>query len=133
MSLVAAIIVIAFGLVLVGFAGVAIAKPAVAEGWLMHFASSARAHYTEQVVRVLVGAALVVLSPFMWRSKIFLLLGWVIVVSSAVLLCIPWQWHHRFAQRVLPIVVRHLKLYALGSLAFGMLFLYGVFAGPGGA
>ena len=123
--------VIAFGVLLIAFTGVTFAKPAMAERFLVRFASSAGTHYIEQVFRLLIGAALVVLSPVMWRPNLFWLFGWVIVVSSAALLCVPWQWHHRFGERVLPIVVRHLRLYAVGSLAFGALVLYGVFAGGG--
>jgi hypothetical protein len=133
MSLVAAFVVVAFGLILIAFTGVAFAKPAVAERFLMRFASSARTHYVEQVFRLLIGAALVVLSPAMWQPNMFWLVGWAIVVSSAALMCVPWQWHHRFAERVLPIVVRHLRLSAVGPFAFGALLLYGVLAGGGAA
>jgi hypothetical protein len=129
MSQVAAVVVVGFGLLLVALTGVAFAKPAIAERFLMRFASSARTHYVEQISRLLIGAALVVLSPAMWRPTMFWLVGWAIVVSSAALMCIPWQWHHRLGERMLPIVVRHLRLYAVGSLAFGSLLLYGVFAG----
>jgi hypothetical protein len=87
----------------------------------------------EQVVRLLVGAALIVLSSTMWQPKMFWLFGWAIVVSSAVLLCVPWQWHHRLGERLLPLLVRHLTLYAVGSFALGALLLYGVFAGGAAA
>jgi hypothetical protein len=130
---VAAVFVVAFGFLLIAFTGVTFAKPAIAERFLMRFASSARTHYIEQVFRLLIGAALVVLSPAMWQPTLFWLVGWAIVVSSAVLLCIPWQWHHRLGERVLPIVVRRVRIYAVGALALGVLVLYGVFAGGGAA
>jgi protein-S-isoprenylcysteine O-methyltransferase Ste14 len=133
MILVATVVVVAFGVFLIAFTGVAFAKPAVAERFLMLFARSVRTHYAEQVIRLLVGAALVVLSPDMWQSKMFWLVGWAVVVSSIALMCLPWQWHHRFAERVIPIVIRHLRLCAMGPLAFGALLLYGVFAGGGAA
>ena len=129
MSQVAAVVVVGFGLLLIVLTGVAFAKPAIAERFLMRFASSARTHYVEQIFRLLIGVALIVLSPAMWQPTMFWLVGWAIVVSSAALMCVPWQWHHRFGERLLPIVVRHLRLYAVGSLAFGALLLYGVFAG----
>jgi hypothetical protein len=129
MSQVAAVVVVGFGLLLIVLTGVAFAKPAIAERFLMRFASSARTHYVEQILRLLIGAALVVLSPAMWQPTMFSLVGWAIVVSSTALMCVPWQWHHRFGERMLPIIVRHLRLYAVGSLAFGALLLYGVFAG----
>jgi len=133
MSVVAAVVVVAFGLSLVAFPGVAFSKPAIAERLLSAFASSARAHYVEQAVRLLIGAALVVRSPTMWQPNMFWLVGWAIVVSSAVLLSVPWQWHRRLAERLLPLLVRHLRLYAVGSFVFGALLLYGVYAGGGAA
>jgi hypothetical protein len=135
MSVVAAVVVVAFGITLIAFTSVAFAKPAIAERFLSAFASSARTHYVEQVIRLLFGAALVVLSPTMWQPRMFWLFGWAIVVSSAVLLCVPWQWHQRLGERfrVLPLLIRHLRLYAVGSFALGALLLYGVFAGGGAA
>ena len=131
--MIAAIVVVAFALVLIAFTGVVFARPAIAEGFLMRFASSARAHYVEQTFRLLIGAALVVLSPDMWHPSIFRVVGWAIVISSAALMCAPWQWHHRLGKRVLPIVVRYVRLYALAAFALGALLLYGVFAGGGAA
>ena len=133
MSVAAAVVLVAFGLSLIAFSGVAVASPAIARRFVTAFASSARTHYAEQAVRLLVGAALVVRSPSMWQPNVFWLVGWAIVVSSAVLLCVPWQWHHRLGERVLPVLVRHLRVYAVGSFAFGALLLYGVFAGGGAA
>jgi hypothetical protein len=129
MSVVAAVVVVAFGLSLITFTGVAFAKPARAERFLTAFASSARTHYVEQVFRILIGAALVVLSSTMWQPKMFWLFGWVIVVSSVALICVPWQWHDRLGVRMRPMLARYLKLYAVGAFALGVLLLYGVFAG----
>jgi hypothetical protein len=133
MSVVAAIVVVVFGLSLITFTGVAFANPARAERFLMAFASSARTHYVEQISRILVGVALVVLSSTMWQPKMFWLFGWAIVVSSAALICVPWQWHDRLGERVRPMLVRYLKLYAVGAFALGALVLYGFFAGAGAA
>ena len=133
MSVVAAVVVVVFGLSLITFTGVAFAKPERAARFLMAFATSARTHYTEQVFRILVGAALVVVSSSMWQPKMFWLFGWAIVVSSAALICVPWQWHDRLGERLRPMLVRHLKLYAVGAFALGVLLLYGFFAGGGAA
>lgn len=109
------------------------AKQSLAERFFMAFASSARTHYLEQALRFFVGVSLVVLAPAMWQPAIFRLIGWAIVVSSAVLMLIPWQWHHGFAKRVLPRLVRHMKLYAVGLLAFAIFLLYEVFGSVGTA
>ena len=133
MSVVAAVVVVAFGFALITFTGVAFTKPARAERFLVAFASSARTHYVEQGFRILIGAALVVLSSTMWQPKMFWLFGWAIVVTSVALICVPWQWHDRLGERVRPMLVRYLKLYALGAFALGILLLYGFFAGGGAA
>jgi hypothetical protein len=127
-SLLAGIVVVACGLFLIGLTAVVFAKPALAERFFMSFASSARTHYVEQALRLLLGASLVVLSPTMWQTNLFRLIGWAIVVSSVGLILIPWTWHHRFGERVLPLIVRHMRLYAVGLFGFGALLLYGVFA-----
>ena len=129
MNAVAGAILVAFGLFLLGLTVVVFAKPAVAERFFMSFASSARAHYTEQVVRLVIGASLITRSGVMWQPKVFWLVGWGIVVSSLVLIVTPWQWHDRFGEEVRPMLIRHMKLFAVGLLAFGVLLVYGVFTG----
>jgi hypothetical protein len=128
MNAVAEAILVAFGLFLVGLTIVVFAKPAVAERFFMSFASSARAHYTEQVIRVLIGTSLVIRSAEMWQPKVFWFVGWAVVLSSLVLILSPWQWHQRFGEKVRPMLIRRMKLFAVGLLAFGVLLLYGVFA-----
>lgn len=128
-SAVAGTILVVFGFFLIGCTVVMFAKPAVAERFLLSLASSARIHYTEQVVRLLVGVSLLIRSAAMWQPKVFWFVGWAIVLSSSVLILTPWQWHHRFAEKVGPVVIRHMKLYAVGLLAFGALLIYGVLTG----
>jgi hypothetical protein len=120
-------VVVACGSFLIGLAVCIFAKPKVAERFLLSFAGSARTHYMEQILRLLFGMSLVVFAASMWQANIFRIIGWAIIVSSAVLLVIPWRWHHHFGQKVLPMVARYMRLYAIGSLAFGVLLLYAVF------
>jgi hypothetical protein len=126
---VAGAILVAFALFLVALTVVVFARPAVAERFFRAFASSARAHYTEQLVRLLVGASLVIRSAAMWQPKVFWLVGWGIVISSLVLILTPWQWHDRFGEIVRPILIRRIKLFAIGLLAFGVLLIFAVFYG----
>ena len=122
------IVVAGFCLFLVGLAVVIAAKPALAERFLRLFASTARAHYTEQGLRLLVGVSVVMFANSMRRPELFQLFGWLMVVSTLGLLLIPWQWHHKFSLRVMPPVYRHLRLFGLGALALAALILYGVSA-----
>jgi uncharacterized protein YjeT (DUF2065 family) len=128
-SIFAAIVIVVFGFFLIGLACVAFAKPVIAERFFTSFASSAQTHYTEQAFRLLIGASIVVRSPAMWQADLFRITGWLIVISTVGLLLTPWQWHHRFGQQVLPLMVRHLRLYAVGLIVFGVLLLFGVFCG----
>jgi hypothetical protein len=125
-NVVARAVLVAFSFFLVSLAVVVFAKPAAAERFLMTFASSARAHYTEQLVRFLIGASLIIRSAGMWQPKVFWFLGWAIVLSSSVLILTPWQWHDRFGAKVRPMLIRRMKLFAVALLAFGGLLLYGV-------
>jgi hypothetical protein len=127
MSVVAEIVVVAFGLFLLGLTVVTFARPAITERFFEPFARSARAHYTEQAIRLLVGAALVVASPAMWQATLFWFIGWAIVISSVALILAPWRWHHRFGERVRPVLIPRIKLFAVGLFAFGALLLCGVF------
>jgi hypothetical protein len=131
MNLVAVVVIVTFGLFLIGLTGVVFIRPAVAERFFMAFASSAKTHYTEQTIRLIIGASLVVLSPTMWQPNLFRIIGWSIIIPSIVLILTPWQWHHRFGTHVLPKVIRFLKLFAIGLLLFGVLLLYGVFGRSG--
>jgi hypothetical protein len=125
-SLLASIAVVASGILLIGFAVTAYARPELAESFLMSFARSARAHYLEQTFRLVMGASIVVLSPTMWQTAVFSVLGWSLVVTSIALMLLPWKLHHRLGEHVLPKLVRHLKLFAVGVFAFGALLLFAV-------
>jgi hypothetical protein len=127
MTVLAGIVVAACGLAFIAFTGTVFAKPALAERFLMSFANSARAHYVEMAFRLLLGTSLVVVSPAMRPTNMFRVIGWAIVISSVALLLMPWRWHHRFGRRVRPTLIRRMKVYAVGVLAFGCLLLYGVF------
>jgi hypothetical protein len=125
-TLLSGIVVVGFGLFLISLAAVIASAPSLAERFLGSFASSATAHYTEQGLRLLVGAALVSVASAMRYPELFTLFGWVIVGTTVGLLTIPWQWHQRFAARVMPPVIRHMRFFALGAAALGAFILYSV-------
>lgn len=128
-SVLSGIVVVGFCLFLIGLAVVIAANPSLAERFLRSFASSARAHYTEQILRLLVGAAIVNFASSMWYSDLFKLFGWLIAVTAVGLLLVPWRWHHKFGMRVMPLVFRHMRLFALGASPLGAFVLYSVFRG----
>ncbi len=125
MKLLSGIVVVAFGLCLIALAAMIVVKPLLAERFLKSFASSARAHYSEQTARLIAGAAIVIFSPWMWYPDLFKSFGWLIIITAVGLFLIPWKWHHRFSEWAIPLAIRHLRLYALGAFALGTLILYG--------
>jgi len=125
MNIIAGIIVVLFGLGLIGFAVLIVVKRQFAEKFLKQFASSAQAHYTEQFLRMLAGSAILIFSSSMWYSELFRIFGWVMVVTTFGLLLMPWQWHHRFAEKVIPTVIRFISIYGVASFALGAFVLYG--------
>lgn len=122
--LLAALVLVAFAVGLLGFAVMAFWRPARARRFLGAFAQTSRAHLFEQNLRLLAGVALIVRAPTMWQGRAFGVLGWVLVGTSVVLLLLPWRWHRRFAERVVPPVARHVRLYAVGVLTLGALLLF---------
>jgi len=123
MVLLSGILVVAFAFSLLGLAILILVNPLLAERFLNLFASSARAHYTEQLLRLLVGVAFVIFSPSMWLSPVFHAFGWVIVATAISLLVLPWRWHHRFGKWAIPLAIRHMKLYAAGSFVLAVFIL----------
>lgn len=126
MNLLSGMVVVAFGVFLPGLAVLIAVKPQLAEQFLLSFASSARAHYTEQVSRLIAGGAIIIFAPSMWHPDLFKLFGWLLIVPAIALLLLPWQWHYEFAKRAMPLVIRHMKLFALGAFALGIFILYGL-------
>ncbi len=127
MQLLSGIVVVAFAFFLLGLAVMTYAHPSRAGQFLHAFARSARAHYGEQAARLLTGGALVLFSSEMWQPELFRLFGWILVITTVGLLCVPWRWHRRFAQRVVPPVIQHMKLFGFGAVVLAALLLYSVF------
>ncbi len=128
-SVVASAIVVLAAIYLIGLAATAFVAPAYATRFLNGFAGSARAHVTEMVIRITVGCSLLVYAPHMLYQGAFEVFGWLLVISSAILLLLPWRWHQRFAQRVVPPITRRAWLIGIVALPLGGVILFAVFHG----
>jgi uncharacterized protein YjeT (DUF2065 family) len=124
-------IVLMAGTYLVGLGAMAFLAPARAASFLLGFATSARAHFIELALRGLVGGALVWHASQMRFGSAFALAGWLLVITTAGLLVVPWRWHRSFAQRAVPHVTGHLRLLGLASLLMGGLVLFALRDGTG--
>lgn len=117
-------VILLFCIFLIGLAVLIVVKSKKAEQFLSAFASSARTHYTEQIARLIVGLAIVVLAPYMWYSNMFTVFGWILVVTSIGLMLIPWHWHHKYGKWAIPLALRFMKVFAFGAFLLGVLVLF---------
>lgn len=122
-------VVVLAGIYFIALATVSLFMPARASRFLLGFAGSAFTHYAELGLRLLVGTALVLHAPRMLFPGAFNLFGWVLLVTTACLLLVPWRWHHRFAQATVPRATRHITSIGLCSLLLGVLILAAVLRG----
>ena len=127
---VAAIPVLLAGIYLVGLALVAFAAPTSAKRFLGRFASTPTAHYTEILARLTVGVALLLYAQHMLFSSVVSAVGWVLTATTAIMLLLPWTWHHRFAAWSVPLATARIGWLGTGALVGGLALLYAVIAGP---
>ena len=130
-NLFAAILVLLTGLYLIGLAAALLLSPARASRFLGGFASSNFTHYMELVLRLIAGGAILLSAPGMLFSCFFVILGWILVVTTVGLLAVPWQWHRRFARWGVPYATRNSRLVAAASFVFGGFVLASVILGGG--
>ena len=129
-GMLARLVVIAAASYLMGLGVAMLARPASASRFLMGHASSAPLHYLEVGVRIGVGLAFVQHAPDMLAPGLFGVVGWVLVLTSAVLLLVPWQWHRRIAEQSVPQALRFTPLIGIASLMMGVGVLLAMLAGP---
>ena len=123
MKLITGGIVVIFGLYLISLLFISLWNKSVAIRYFGSFASSAKAHYLEQLLRLIVGVSFIIFSKFMLFSKMFNFFGWIIVLTTIVLLLTPWKWHHNFGKWAIPFTIRNLVFYTISASLFGVFIL----------
>lgn len=98
--------------------------------FLNAFASTARVHFLELWLRLLVGGAFVLRAPQMQYRHVFVVIGWILVGTTLILALIPWRRHREFAMWAVPQATRFMLLLGLGSLAGGLLLLRALVSYP---
>jgi len=125
----ALVAIVLAALYLLALGAASLVAPARASRFLLGFASSQAIHFVELTLRLLVGAALVLYAPRMFLSAAFNLFGWVLLVTTACLLLVPWRWHHRLAQYAVPRVTPHIVVVGVASMLIGGFILAAVARG----
>jgi uncharacterized protein YjeT (DUF2065 family) len=122
------VIVAVAGAFLIAFGTSALVHPPTARRFLLGFASSPTKHYLELCIRLVVGAAFICAAPGMVGTTAALLAGWLLLVTTGVMLFVPWRVHRAFAQRTVPQALAYLPLMGLASLAAGATVLWAAFS-----
>lgn len=124
MALITELILWLFALGLTLFEVMVIVAKLKAIRFLNAFVKTPWHHFLEQTLRLIVGTALVIHSPHMKFSEFFGVFGWIVIITSLMLLGLPWRWHRSFAQKVIPTVIKLIHLYGLSCLALGIFIIY---------
>jgi hypothetical protein len=119
------------GLFLASLGVLSLAAPALARRFLLGFAASPLLHYSELAIRCVLGAAFLLHAPTMRFPLLFIGAGWVLLLTTAGLLLVPWRWHRRFAERSVPAALRFLPLLGVASLLLAGLVFLGLFGSAG--
>ena len=126
---VAKIAVALIAIYLIGLGAIGMARADVAKQYLLAHAASPFRHYLELFIRVVCGWAILTMSPYMLAPEIFNIVGWVILITTTVLLVLPWQVHSRFSKWAVPQAIQYMKLIAIGSMVGGLIVAYSLFSG----
>jgi hypothetical protein len=100
----------------------------MAVAFLSLFASSAKAHYIEQFYRLVVGLGLFIYGDHMLFSGLFKIFGGSLIATSLLLIMLPWKWHNKLGKWAIPILNRHIVVYAVSASILGLAILYCVLA-----
>jgi hypothetical protein len=130
MNALTGVIIVLAGIWLIGLAAVAFTKPERAKRFLGGFAGSAFTHFLEVFVRIIVGTAFVIYSAQMKFSSVFTVFGWMLILTSVVLLFVPWKLHQRFADWSLPLATSRMMIFGFVSSIGGIFILFSFFLGP---
>lgn len=125
MQVVALVVLVAAGCWLIAVGVLMAFRPIRALHILSLTASSHRVNLSEQIPRLIAGAAMVVRADASKVPQLFEIAGLFIALSSGVLLVIPLSWHSGYAKwwaaRIPPLAVRALAPF---SFVFGAGLIY---------
>lgn len=123
----AGLLIATAGVWLIGLAVAAVARPDSVKRFFDKFASSAFAHFLEMFLRLIFGVSFVYYAVRMKSPLIFTAFGWLLIVTTAVLVFVPWKLHRKFADRSLPMVNKWMTLFGAVSFLVGAFILYSYF------
>lgn len=124
-EIVAGVLVLLFGLLIIGVGFLQVCFPRKALGYLTKAASTRKIHVTELLLRLIPAVALLVHARNSPLPIFLYLLGYAMAATSIVLLLFPHQKHHQYAlwcARWLP--PPRMRLLSLPSFILGGMLVY---------
>lgn len=125
----AVLVLAALAVFLLAFGLTAWVAPSRVGGFLRGFATTARRHFIELLVRLVVGGAFWIAAPATRFETAFEVAGAVLVGTTLALGAIPWRRHRDFAARSVPHAQRFLSWLGGAAIAVGALLVYALAAG----
>ena len=92
----------------------------LAARFLLGFATTAKLHYLELLIRLAIGAALIQYGPAMLFANLVEVFAWTLIGTTTCIIIVPWRLHHRFAQKFVPYANRYLKPIGVISISLGV-------------
>lgn len=126
---VAFLVVALTGVYFIAFAVASLFASAQTARFLLGFASTPALHYLELSLRFMIGGSLAVSSPKMFASTAMNIFGWILLITTICILFLPWRWHWRFAQKVVPRATHYMTAIGLCSLPLGVFILTALIRG----
>jgi uncharacterized protein YjeT (DUF2065 family) len=118
-ELIAKWIVILGGAAVAGLGATLWLRPAQGRRFLAAFASSASLHLIELANRCVLGVAILIHGPKSAFPQAMAGFGWILILTSLILLVLPWRWHRHFAERAVPLATACPRLLGTGAVVLG--------------
>lgn len=123
----AKIIVILFGLFLIGAGCVMLFKPTKAREILRKAGSTNFINYAEITIRMIPAISLIVYADFSKYPEVFTIFGWIMLITSVILYFVPRKLHHGYSLKCAEILTPfYFQLVSPFSMLMGAGFIYSV-------
>ncbi len=121
------IVVIIFGLFLIGAGLLMLFKPDKARATLRKAGSTNLVNYTEITLRMVPAAAMILYSDFSRYPEAFKIIGWFMIATSMVLYMVPRKLHHDYSLKSAEILKpKFFRMLSPLSVLFGLMIIYSV-------
>jgi|GEM_PF-1201528 len=113
------IVVVTAGIFLLMLGVLALLVPDQFGKFLLAFAQTSRLHFAELALRLVVGVSFLVCWPFMQWGGVFRVVGWVLIITTLIMVLVPWQKHREFACWAVPKALSYTSAVGVCSLVMG--------------